>query len=88
MLGAFAGRENMRIAGTHLAIDDDAACRDKPGFSRERDVRTNADCDHHKVSGKMATVGEFHTADLPLARNARRPCGTDNLYTACFEFAL
>ena len=71
MLGAFAERENIRRAGLHDIVDDDAAIDGNAGVFRQRDIRPNARRENHRIGVDPPAVGQFDAFDAVLAVQPR-----------------
>ena len=67
MLGAFAKRENRRIAGLEHIIDQDTPSGREPGGPRQRDIRADADGEDDKVCWQATTICEENLLGLPPA---------------------
>jgi hypothetical protein len=62
-LGAFAEREDVRVARAHVRTDNDAAVDGKARVAGDRGARPDADRHDDKIGGKLGPVVEQHTAD-------------------------
>ena len=60
MFDAFADREDLRIGGTHIVVDHDAAIDVEPRGSGQVDVGADADGQHHQIGRDGTAVGQPH----------------------------
>ncbi len=85
MLRTFAQGEDMRVIGTHLVVDHDAAVDGQPGSLGEAGGGADADRHHHHFAGNDRTVAQFDAFDPVVAKHLFRIGLCDDADAAILE---